>query len=403
MSQRLYGKVVILFFAVSCSNSIGIDDKLDFGNTRSHPSFRNSETGRRNSYELPAKHRAVVAKVETNDNFDQLGIVCIEGGCNKTELSNDSRNTVKTDVLVHIETKVDLNQNKTGSVGETPDVPVVIGYKGANFDNTNNNEPGLNNRPIPTFTPQSSYEPKHFSVGTDLNRQHTVQTYGQSYQPVYYQNGASFNKPPSRSMYEHVYSPKTQSYYPVTNPLIAPPLATNRRTDSEGYIPPLQSHDMFNMNPQVNINIKTLPPVAVGISDNTQSNVVETQYMSNGIELTVPYFEPSHHSHYFGEHPPPQVIYSDKKSSNFNPVEFKLNRPTWNPSTWYNQVSSHIHSVTPQGQNVKCVCQNGYVQPGMNWYSDTNRRVSGGTPGLGFMDKKGDPGSQINDKLAPLN
>ncbi|KAG5894327.1 hypothetical protein JTB14_004371 [Gonioctena quinquepunctata] len=399
MCHGIFGTVAVLLFFISCCDSIGIDDKLDFDDAN-HPSLRSHNKAQRYSYTLPVKHKNVVTRVESSDGFENLGVVCAPGGCNATKSTSDSGNSVKTDVVVHIETKIESDENKTTLVGDTPDVPVVIGYKGAKLDSTSEDHPRFVF--TPSSEPQSPYKPRYHSSGASFSSQSGTTNYGYFPQPGYAQNEATFNAP-DMSLYGRAYSVDTQYYAPAPETFVDPSLiATNRRVYSGTYGYPLQGDTSFDMDSQVNINIKTSPPITLDVADIPQINMVDTKYTANGIQLTIPHFDPSHHNHHFGENPPPQYIYSNKKPSSFNPVEFKTMKSTWTPSTWFKKETSHRHTNTPIGESVKCVCQNGHVQPGLRWYPDSNRRVSS-VSGLDFINKNNDPGSQINDKLAPLD
>lgn len=109
--------------------SLEIDSKLDFG--EDHPRSILEEPG-----------------VAVLKNSDEIKVQCGSGGCNVTK--NDTNNeSISADVLVHIKTRVQLvnstaNPDSTSSTpapGDTPDVPVVVGYEGIPQDQRKPFEP----------------------------------------------------------------------------------------------------------------------------------------------------------------------------------------------------------------------------------------------------------------------
>lgn len=97
-----------------------IDPKLDFG-----------EEPPRSTFEEPG--------VAVLKNSDEVNVQCGGGGCNVTKNETNS-DSISTDILVHIKTKVQLSGNSsnpslspsssTPAPEDTPDVPVVVGYEG---------------------------------------------------------------------------------------------------------------------------------------------------------------------------------------------------------------------------------------------------------------------------------
>lgn len=234
---------------------------------------------------------------------------------------------------MHIETKLDFDQNKKSKTipNETPDIPVVVGFKGARLDTTADDNLGLTGV-TPVFVP--SIYPSAIGISS-------------------------------------------------LNPVEISAFPPSRRTSFYGY----SSNNGFS-NEGMNINIQQLPPI-------TEQELFSThiKFRNNGTHLTVPYFEPSFHSHYYGENPPPQHVWYPKNTRNVvNNVEFKTTRPVWSPSQWFNSNNyNHRHNPKNDGQVKTCVCPNGKGKGGLGWYPSSTRSDSN------------NPGSQINDKLAPLN
>lgn len=278
---------------------------------------------------------------QTNNkaDFDNIGIVCVSGGCNTTKIKPDKNDTVQTDVIVHVQTKIDLNQNKSKEiisdrVEDAGDVPIVVGYGGTKSE---------------TLVPQTLIVPD---------------------------------------------KDNSEPILPSTNIDLEPPLINSRSDTFEPnniYLPPSNGDG-------VDIKIKTMPAITVTMSTDNNNFVKDVRYKTNGIELRVPYFEPTYNKHYFGEQQP-QFVWYTRKQTNFNPVEFRnVQKSAWNPSIWNVRTPIyHKHTTTTANTATakSCSCKNQGnegITTNLNWYPNINRRIS-----------PNDPGSQINDKLAPLN
>lgn len=381
---------IMIFAHIYYTNAVGIDDKLDFGDRRSHSSFINDGIHKKlfSSVNNPSSSINV-------DNFDSVGVVCVSEGCNTTKSTDESGDTINTDVVVHIKTKVNLNQNKTKSIEDTPDIPVVVGTDNSNF----NNYDGVRTEPKSIFIPDdgpSIYQnTRHrtqgsnfYSSGTDnsnFNNYDGVRTKPKTIfipddRPSIYQNTRS------RTQGSNFYSPGSQygssmSFYPY---------------QSNGKLDPATFYqNMINPNPEVNINFRSSPPIAMDIT----SDLLTTNFKTSGIEMSVPYFDSSLHRHHYSETPPPQYVLYPKHVGVMNPVEFKVMRPNWRPSQWQNQFNQDRHGVLPTG-TVKCFCENDGRTDFHGYRSETGRS-SVYSPSR--VDSVNDPGAQINDKLAPLN
>lgn len=338
--------------------------------------------------------------------------MCTSGGCNTTE-SGDSNNedNIQTDILVHVQTKVDYKHNKTEPVGETPDIPIVVGYGGSQLDATVDDD---NSR---SLGPQSIFVPNV----PDIPNYMTISNINSNFDP-------SSSQTPSRvdsistKFGGFDSSARSGAFYPTSSPLASridtfggsfddsipsiksvsgfyatktSPIAS--RVDYIGRtfdkLDPVAKTGIYTAqgDPEVNINIKPGSSVSINPSEIDK----DVKYNENGIEIKIPYFDPSHHSHYYGENPPPQYVWHSKQPNGFNPVEFKTVKSTWTPSVWNRKVVPHRHGTTIGEGRVKCSCKEERqdTSTGLRWYPGANNRV----PSFN------DPGSQINDKLAPLN
>lgn len=341
--------IQVLYFPAS---TVGIDDKLDFGHGASNPSFARGRVNQRDRF-LPVKYSKHNRQDERSDNFENIGVVCVSGGCNVTKPSDGSTDKAAADVIVKVETRVNLSENRTKQeVGETPDIPVVMGYGGTQLENSGADgtvtpnykaiySPNPNTVHIPTFNPvfpnnrRASYMPSSFV-------------------PI-------FNHYPSHSMADF-----PRNYH------------TYQGSGSNNNAPTITTNSFSSVEPNL-INIKTIP-----IFGNNE--VKSADYSKNMVGVIVPYFEPSHHSHYYGENPP-QYIHYPKQNSFYNPVEFKTVRTTWSPSLLYNNIPHNLYSAT-EDNDVKCTCQKG---AGMTWSPNHNRKHF-----------NVNPVAQVDDKLAPL-
>lgn len=293
-----------------------------------------------------------ITLVDPTDNEKKSGLVCGSGGCNKTESAD--KDHIKTDVLIQIETEVDLTRDKQSKkiVDDTPDIPVIVGYKGARLDTTSNdNSGGFITKPhfVPIAHPAVEYPNSN--------------------------NRRTFYSVPGVRRYHNI--PPNRNHNPSFVPFSGN--SFNR------YGPPYPSNSVYNSDN--NLEIKPMPPISVGSTNDDDIYPIHIKYKNNGTRITVPYFHPSFHSHYFGENPPPQHVWYPKSSTSINNVEFKTSRPTWSPSQWY-QPDHHKHTFTNDGQTTKCFCQVGSDDTVLGWYPSMRRS--------GTLTK-------IDDKLAPLN
>lgn len=97
-------------------NTLEIDSKLDFGEDHASTAI----------LEDPG--------VTVLKNSDEIKVQCAGGGCNVTKNENNS-DSISTDVLVHIKTRVQVGNSSnpassTPAPEDTPDVPIVPGYGG---------------------------------------------------------------------------------------------------------------------------------------------------------------------------------------------------------------------------------------------------------------------------------
>lgn len=367
--------IVIFFIERLSASPIGINGKLGFEDASLKSDYKvvNINPGSSSS----VKYKTI----KSNDDLDSIGIVCVSGaGCNTTKTNNGNKNangTIQTDIVVHVETKVDLKDNNkfnsnsksttNAPIGDLPDVPVVVGYKGTELDRT-------------TSDPSSrSFNPSPPIVISDLD-------------PLL--STTKYMKPSSFSFQSSVQSRIDSS---AANDFFYPPSTLSATS-------PIDS--------KVNININAPPSASVALSANNNDKNYKYGYNSNGIELRTAYLQPSSFSnHYFSENIPHQYLFYPKKpssSSLFNPVEFKHqsagagHKSLWNyayyPYNFEQNNYNHRHTST-----TVCSCK---VGKGINttppplpgtaaWHRQNN--------GYGNSVRRNfnNPGSQINDKLAP--
>ncbi|XP_045482664.1 uncharacterized protein LOC123686513 [Harmonia axyridis] len=298
--------------------SHGLNSKLDFGED-SKPSLVNSNQGI-----IPFKYENVHVSKKKTDNLDNIGVVCTNN-CD-TAKSNSGKQIVETDVVVKVKSTVDIT-NSTKKPEEVPDIPIVLGTKGAGVKN--NNYPSVER--------------------------------GLHYVPV------------SRTFQEN-------------NVQLAP---INIETAFPSLMP-LLSGNLYVHNRPAGIEIKMKPSSAgiVSVPDGYE-------YRTDGLEIKVPYFEPTYHKHYFGENSPPQYAFYPKKTVH-NPVAFNnIERPTFSFSTWNRNYPSNNQK---HAENCKCQNPNDH---GLRWYpsqdpshNNVQRRTDGRSNHFGV---------QIDDKIDALN
>lgn len=248
---------------------------------------------------------------------------------------------------------MDLHEGKKVNpvADQTPDVPVVIGYKGAGA-NTANGNVGLNQKPYSGYNHAVNIDATPF-----VNR---------------------------RTFHDYPLGVNSRGY--SRNFHQKPSIIPSTGTSFNGYRP--SSNSLFNS--RVDVLRNPLPPIAVSVATAQDLYPLQMMFNNNGTLVRVPYFEQTFHRHYYGEDPPPQHFWYPKISSTTSKVEFKTSKPVWYPSQPLqnpHREGSH-KTVYVNGEQETCYC--GGNMRGLNWYPST-RTVTN------------DPGSQINDKLAPLN
>lgn len=251
--------------------SLEIDSKLDFGEDQPRPFLEPDG-------------------VAVLKNSDDIKVQCGGGGCNvtKNETNNDS---ISTDVLVHIKTRVQLgnassNVNPTSSTPapeDTPDVPVVVGYGGIPEDQR---------KPFDPLGPSE-------------------------------ENKYNYNRPP---------------------------------------LPPISDEEQ-----------KVNGVVAISTKEETLNDV---RYKENGIPM---------HAPYYAQNPPQRYVWYPRNSGVYGSYD---NRRVWTVGP--PQSRSHVQLGNVEEKT--CICR----KIGNQWYpieSIQNRAAPT------FHQ----PGSQINDKIEPLN
>lgn len=179
----------------------------------------------------------------------------------------------------------------------------------------------------------------------------------------------------------------TPSGYP-TNPRVADNPVFNN--ENNHFVP---SNPETIPLPQPSYNFKPSRPTAHHPRYNTR-NYKNVGFQTNGIQIQIPHL-PNFNNHYFGENPPPQLVWYPKGNPSFNPLEFKrVHRPSSNPLSWnYNRIQPSSpgypkYDVTSAATT--CTCQtnglNRYPTLTPSWQVSSNAHES-----------------HIDDKLAPLN
>ncbi|XP_072401863.1 uncharacterized protein [Diabrotica undecimpunctata] len=326
----------VFFFQYRCS-ALSINDKLDFGGRSSnHASLADNHGVHINTF-TPVTRSSTSIKVDNKDVLDKKAAACTPEGCNVTKSMNDPNDTIKTDVVIHIESNLDLKpkNDEAMSVDNVPDVPIITGTDSSNSNN---------------------------AFSTD---QKTIFIPGN--QPSYPSN-----------VYRNMYGP---SYSSSTSPNFFDP---NRRYDFTNND---QGRNYWNS------------PTIMQMSDPNR-NAVVPRY-NNGIELTIPRFDPTLHNHYFGERPPPQSAIYSRRTSIMNPVEFKIMKPVWQPSSWQHLMNNYRYNAMPHAMSKGIQCACGHNTGSLQLQSNLNRQLN--LPHPGGRNPINDPGTQINDKLGSFN
>ncbi|XP_044256995.1 uncharacterized protein LOC123006523 [Tribolium madens] len=274
--------LVQIYVQVNMYSATGISSKLDFGDQPKLIADSNSRS-----------HKPIINdKIKLTYKVGENGVVCRSGeNCNNVKVDK-SDESINTDVVVEIKTKVGvIKNNKTEDVD---DVPIIVG-KLDSFGDRNEPKP-LDASPVP-ITP-------------------------------------TFNAFPPQSLY--LENANKEYNFPLTL------TQTQNNIRDEQAIP----------NTRINAKEETI--------------------------LRIPHFDQIYHSHYFGENPPPQLIWYPKSYgiANFDP---KLGT-VFKPSTGERPATGFTCTFKTEATK------------GLKWY-----------PSRGRVYTSGDPGSQINDKLAPLN
>ncbi|XP_063928673.1 uncharacterized protein LOC135141473 [Zophobas morio] len=303
--------LVLLFVTNLICSAIEISSKLDFDGPKSSSRLIEGINKRK-----PLVYRN--REKENDGTNNKVEIICAStDGCNTTEsIKTQSKDSIETDVVVHVKTNVAINNNKTDSfVDDTPDIPVIVG----------------------------SSDPNHSHNYNQYNHPLTTTERVLSINPVV---------PVSSVHYSH------QPHTPST----------------------LTSTSIYNQRnyPSADHHIK----IGSLTFDNTARSGVDNT--ANNVEIHVPYFESTYHNHYFGENPPPQVVwYSKSATPGYG------SKATIKPAFWSGRDLNPTTQKFAGTSSTGCSCKN-HVNTGLQWYPA--RRVY-----------NVDPGRQIDDKLAPLD
>ncbi|KAL1492987.1 hypothetical protein ABEB36_011137 [Hypothenemus hampei] len=325
-----------------------------------------AETSGKLSFEETTQDKDEKLKIPEGDNNGAIILshpsettstfTCGASGCNATSTNN----SVETQVLVHVKTKVNLDKNLENNkkvLDDVPDVPIVVGNKdvGSRIDETNRRY-------------DENYGPGNVYYGNS-GLKNTYQYYGQSN----FHNGYQGN------FYASTLRPL--DYNSINTPVPGGPVT--------GY-----SRKNFNYNfPKNNIN-----------------------YRENGIEQQqIPYLEHTYNKNYFREEAPPQVIFIGRGNTH-NPVEFRnIANGQWKTVYSNNKypLDNNRNLIYPFPRNPSI---SSYNQQGSNGYGQmcSCRELPNGVPDNSISYSASTLYQQtvrptknritkIDDKLAPLN
>lgn len=362
-------------FSLLLGQRAGISSKLDFGSDSGSVGVVSGLKGTNGFAAL--SQRSNVIKLDEQPSLDGIGVVCVSGTCNSTKTTTiDSKEGVLTDVTVHVQTKVDLSAKNDSAkkTEDTSDVPIVVGYGGSNKPSTQSVQTINTSGPLPINPP--------FNTGSSILDGPTISTSGVGNRPLF---GSS-----------HI------ADTPVVVNLEDAFPETRRRIDSNPvYVATPNTFVGFNSG---------RPSSRPHYVDPKDENV---RYdTNNAIEVPLPYLGPSFNSHYFGESPPPQLLWHPKGRPVYNPLEFKeVYRTSWSTPTWqsrsyqpnsigngrplYQEFTTH---VTPDGKICSCQSENHHQpNPALRWYPTAALRT-GKSHKISYNHQ-----AHIDDKLAPLN
>lgn len=114
-------------------------------------------------------------------------------------------------------------------------------------------------------------------------------------------------------------------------------------------------------------------------------NYKNAGFQPNNVQVQIPH-RPYFINHYFGEHPPPQLVWYPSGRSSYNPLEFKR---TSRPNPNWSDIRSFTTNQIPNPTGTTCTCLN----DGPNYYPTTQH----------YHVQKRTTAIQVDDKLAPLN
>ncbi|XP_050302428.1 uncharacterized protein LOC126740443 [Anthonomus grandis grandis] len=288
---------------------------------------------------------------------------CTSSGCNTTESNNSS--LVNTEILVHVQTKVNLNRNQNKSeVSDSGEVPVLFGCNGERC------------------SPDSSYYGfnKNGYRASEENRQHNLV-------PSWLASRPYGNSHDSQGFWETNFDHNAQdNSYDSRNPI--------------------------SFNP--NSFPRPLP----------QPRPLDRPRLETNQEIHIPHFTHSNNHHHFNNEPPFLIVNSIKRRFQ-NPVEFRTGTTNqWRPTFEINQ--NHKYDFNEDNRNFINPNDNAgtfrhYQPPPINIFNRHENGLecickkphsdleSAGTNHVGVT--RGGHGIKLNrqssgfidDKLAPLN
>lgn len=406
-------KVFLVLCACNDILTIRTSDKLDFGDTPHQASLIRSEK------KLPLKVTRIVDAITSPS--EKISVSCGPTGCNTTNNNNNS--SVETEVVVHVKTNVNLDKVKDKiDLEDVSDVPIVVGYKGSAPDETPDEEQF---RSYPSTTNQNygiSDRSDQFSRN-DFNSLRPLYTsvsnaeeYGRHglYSNSPYGYGSSTFRPSTSGYSKSVYSttPTTFGYYGPTSSSRIPNSYYEPSTPRSVEINGISSSPLSTTIPELLNRENSIPELL------NRGNYDYNNFRQSNGEHHIPYFQHTYNSHYFGEEPPPHVLFNPK-SNTYNPVEFRdIPKNKWRPSVFNGRPNKY--AFNNEGSN--------FINP---YTHNHNRRIPYtpvvhqriGEPGCSCREQRTDdhsnpyaaesashhisvnkdPGATIDDKLAPLN
>ncbi|XP_060537160.1 uncharacterized protein LOC132708684 [Cylas formicarius] len=133
----------------------------------------------------------------------------------------------------------------------------------------------------------------------------------------------------------------------------------------------------------------------------TDKSGTRNRFGENGVELSIPHFEPLYNHHYFGEDGPPHSLWYPRNSNGYNPVAFRnvLGMNNWRP---LGSTGNRFATATNNNQyGRKHFLDTIYRRPSIGcWCGDHHSSIPNRKSG---PNDRSNANGSIDDKLAPLN